>query len=181
MRVNYRTVTDWLSFADKARLFELALALEAEHGAVICHEMHRGRALYHALDTQRFLTEFPAQRLPAEFSHWPVVHETGDLARQAEAVEAAVGRAWHTHARVGCALAPQVADAWAPEFVPQLQTLLGFWRRILRAPEAEGTDFVAIRPEFEPRLTNRSSLVCGGCSPIRGRSTYGCGICCSGC
>lgn len=150
VRVNCHTGTDWLSFADNARLFELALALEGEHGVVICHETHRSRALHSAPDTQRFLAEFPSLRLTADFSHWQVVHETDDLMRQAEAIEAAIGRAWHIHARVGCAQAPQVADARAPEFVPQLQTLLGFWRRILRAREAEGADFVAITPEFGP-------------------------------
>lgn len=150
MRVNCHTGTDWFSFAENVRLFELALALEAEHGVAICHETHRGRALYNAPDTQRFLAEFPRLRLTADFSHWQVVHETDDLARQAEAVETAIGRAWHIHARVGWAQAPQVADARASEFAPQLQTLLGFWRRILRAREAEGIDFVAITPEFGP-------------------------------
>jgi len=150
LRVNCHTGTDWFSFADNARLFELALALEAEHGVVICHETHRGRALYNAPDTQRFLAEFPALGLTADFSHWQVVHETDDLSRQAEGVEAAVGRAWHIHARVGCSQAPQVSDPRAPEFARQLETLLAVWLRILRAREAEGADFVAITPEFGP-------------------------------
>lgn len=150
VRVNCHTGADWLPFGGNVRLFEAALRLEAEHGVAICHETHRGRALYNAPDTLRYLRELPALKLTADFSHWQVVHETDDLARQAKAVEAAVGQAWPIHARVGCAQAPQVADARAPEFVPQLQTLLGFWRRILRAREAEGADFVAITPEFGP-------------------------------
>jgi hypothetical protein len=60
------------------------------------------------------------------------------------------GRAWHIHARVGCAQAPQVADARAPEFAPQLATLLGLWRRVLQARASDGADFVAITPEFGP-------------------------------
>ena len=38
VRVNCHTGADWLPFAHNARLFELALALEAEHGVVICHD-----------------------------------------------------------------------------------------------------------------------------------------------
>jgi hypothetical protein len=51
---------------------------------------------------------------------------------------------------VGCAQAPQVADARAPEFAPQLETLLGLWRRVLQARASDGADFVAITPEFGP-------------------------------
>lgn len=150
MRVNCHTGTDWFSFADNARLFATALELEGEHGVGICHETHRGRALYNAPDTERYLSELPGLRLTADLSHWQVVHETDDLARQASVVDAVVERTWHIHARVGCSQAPQVSDPRAREFTPQLQTLLGFWRRILRARAAEGADFVAITPEFGP-------------------------------
>lgn len=150
VRVNCHTGADWFPFADNIRLFATALGLEAGEEPGICHETHRGRALFSAPETQRFLAEIPALRLTADFSHWQVVHETDDLARQAEAVDAAIGRAWHIHARVGCAQAPQVADARAPEFAPQLETLLGLWRRILQARASDGADFVAITPEFGP-------------------------------
>jgi hypothetical protein len=150
VRVNCHTGADWFPFADNIRLFETALGLEAGEGPGICHETHRGRALFSAPETQRFLAEIPALRLTADFSHWQVVHETDDLARQAEAVDAAIGRAWHIHARVGCAQAPQVADARAPEFAPQLEILLGLWRRILQVRASDGADFVAITPEFGP-------------------------------
>jgi hypothetical protein len=150
VRVNCHTGADWFPFADNIRLFATALGLEAGEEPGICHETHRGRALFSAPETQRFLAELPALRLTADFSHWQVVHETDDLAQQAEAVDAAIGRAWHIHARVGCAQAPQVADARAPEFAPQLETLLGLWRRVLQARASDGADFVAITPEFGP-------------------------------
>ena len=150
VRVNCHTGADWFGFADNLRLFELALQLEGGHGPVICHETHRGRALYNAPDTRRFLEALPALRLTADFSHWQVVHETDDLARQAEDVDAAIGRAWHVHARVGGAQAPQAADPRAPQFAAPLETMLGFWRRIVRARAAEGMDFVAITPESGP-------------------------------
>jgi len=150
VRVNCHTGADWFPFADNIRLFATALGLEAGEEPGICHETHRGRALFSAPETQRFLAELPALRLTADFSHWQVVHETDDLAQQAEAVDAAIGRAWHIHARVGCAQAPQVADARAPEFAPQLETLLGLWRRVLQARASGGADFVAITPEFGP-------------------------------
>lgn len=150
VRVNCHTGTDSFGFADNVRLFQTALGLEEEHGLAICHETHRGRALYNAPDTQRYLAEMPSLRLTADFSHWQVVHETENLARQAGVVDLAIARAWHIHARVGCAQAPQVADARTPGFAPQLETLLGFWRRILHARAADRADFVAITPEFGP-------------------------------
>jgi FAD/FMN-containing dehydrogenase len=149
-RINCHTGADWFSFAENVRIFRRALELEKELGIAICHETHRGRALFNAPDTLQFLAELPSLRLTADFSHWQVVHETDDLVRQAEAVDAAVGRAWHIHARVGCAQAPQVADPRAPEFAPPLEALLDCWRRILRARSEEGADFVAITPEFGP-------------------------------
>ncbi len=150
VRVNCHTGADWFGFADNVRLFETALNLEKAHGIAICHETHRGRALYNAPDAWRYLAELPDLRLTADLSHWQVVHETDDLARQAETVDAVIGRAWHIHARVGCAQAPQVADPRAPEFAGQLETLLGVWRRILRARASEGAEFLAITPEFGP-------------------------------
>ena len=150
VRVNCHTGTDWFSFADNVRLFESALELEREHGVAICHETHRGRALYNAPETLRYLAELPDLRLTADLSHWQVVHETDDLARQADAVDAVVDHAWHIHARVGCSQTPQVSDPCAPEFAVQLETLLAVWRRILRARTADEVDFIAITPEFGP-------------------------------
>ncbi len=150
VRVNCHTGADWLGFADNVRLFQTALNLEKEHGVTICHETHRGRALYNAPDTLRYLAELPDLRLTADLSHWQVVHETDDLARQSTAVDAVVDRAWHIHARVGCSQAPQVADPRAPEFAAQLKTLFAIWRRILSARAEDGADFIAITPEFGP-------------------------------
>ena len=149
-RVNCHTGTDWFGFADNARLFETALDLEKAQGIAICHETHRGRALYNAPETSRYLAELPDLRLTADLSHWQVVHETDDLARQSGAVDAVVNHAWHLHARVGCSQAPQVADPRVPEFAGPLEALLGLWRRILRARTADEADFLVITPEFGP-------------------------------
>ena len=141
-RINCHAGADWSTFADNARLFETGLNLEKELGVAICHETHRGRALYNAPDTARYLAELPDLKLTADLSHWQVVHETEDLARQSDVVGAVVDRAWHIHARVGCSQAPQVADPRAPEFTAQLETLLAVWRRILRARAGAGAEFV---------------------------------------
>lgn len=150
VRVNCHTGADWFGFADNVRLFETALGLETENAVAICHETHRGRALYNAPDTVRYLAELPGLRLTADFSHWQVVHETDDLVRQAGAIDAAIPRIWHIHARVGCAHAPQVADPRVAAYAHPLRTLLGIWRRILEARAAEGAPFIAITPEFGP-------------------------------
>lgn len=150
MQVNCHTGADWFAFADNMQLFEAALELEGRNGTTICHETHRGRALYNAPDTLRYLAGLPELRLTADLSHWQVVHETDDLARQSAAVDAVVRSAWHIHARVGSSQAPQVSDPRAPEFAAQFAVLRDIWHRILQARAADKADFVAVTPEFGP-------------------------------
>ncbi len=148
--VDCHTGADWFSFEDNQRVFARALEIEHELGVPLCHELHRGRALYNAPDTLRHLRALPELRVTADFSHWQVVHESGDLARHAEAVEAVVARAWHVHARVGFGEGPQIPDPRAPEWAAQVAINTGWWRRIVAARRAEGRPWLTITPEFGP-------------------------------
>jgi hypothetical protein len=148
--VNCHTGTDYFTFEENAALFRLSLELEQEFGTLFCHELHRGRALYNAPVTLRFLRELPALRVNADFSHWQVVHESDDLRMHGEAVQAAIDRAWHIHARVGFSQGPQVPDPSAPEWAPQLEICVAWWQRILDLRRRQGASFLTIAPEFGP-------------------------------
>lgn len=148
--VDCHTGKDAFNHDENLLLFIRACELERDHGVPICHELHRGRALYNAPDTLRFLRELPALRVNADFSHWQVVHECGCLTGHAAAVEAVIERAYHIHARVGFAEGPQVPDPRAPEWAEQVAINIGLWRRIVVARRAEGRSFLTISPEFGP-------------------------------
>jgi hypothetical protein len=148
--VNCHTGTDHFTFEENLVLFRLALELEQEFGIPICHELHRGRALYNAPETLRILRELPQLRINADFSHWQVVHESDDLQAHCEAVQTAIDRAWHIHARVGFSQGPQVPDPRAPEWAPQLAICVAWWQRILDARRTQGTNFLTVTPEFGP-------------------------------
>jgi sugar phosphate isomerase/epimerase len=150
LQIDCHTGSDAFSFDDNLRLFQLGLELEHTHGVALCHELHRGRALYNAPDTLRYLRALPSLRLNADFSHWQVVHESDDLARHATAVAAVITRAYHIHARVGFAEGPQIPDPRAPEWAAQLALNTAWWRRITEARRTGGTAFLTVTPEFGP-------------------------------
>ena len=92
--VDCHTGDDAFSFEENLALFAQALELERIHGVPLCHELHRGRALYQAPDTLRFLQALPSLRINADFSHWQVVHESDDLKKHAAAVEAVIAASY---------------------------------------------------------------------------------------
>lgn len=148
--VDCHTGSDAFTHDENLFIFTRACELERAHGVPLCHELHRGRALYNAPDALRYLRELPALRPTADFSHWQVVHECGSLSRHAAAVEAVIERAWHIHARVGFAEGPQVPDPRAPEWAEQVAVNIAWWRRIVAARRGEGRPFLTLSPEFGP-------------------------------
>ncbi|MEX1117138.1 MAG: TIM barrel protein [Akkermansiaceae bacterium] len=148
--VDCHTGDDAFSFEENLALFAQALELERSHGVPLCHELHRGRALYNAPDTLRYLQALPTLRINADFSHWQVVHESDDLKKHSAAVDAVIARADHIHARVGFGEGPQIPDPRAPEWAEQLAINTDWWRRIVATRRREGRPFLTISPEFGP-------------------------------
>ena len=150
LSIDCHTGSDAFTFDENLSLFTRALALEHHHGVPLCHELHRGRALYNAPDTLRYLHALPGLRLTADLSHWQVVHEDGRLSRHDAAVEAVIDPAHHIHARVGFGQGPQVPEPRAPEWAEQVAVNVAWWRRIVEARRAEGRAFLTLTPEFGP-------------------------------
>ncbi|PWF45436.1 sugar phosphate isomerase/epimerase family protein [Massilia glaciei] len=147
--INCHSGRDWFGFDANLRILRHADGLARSHGLAPHHELHRGRALYNAPDTVRYLEAFPGLTVTADFSHWFCVHES-DLSDQEEALARTVAAARHIHARVGFNEGPQVADPASPGAAPWLERHLGLWRRIAAARRASGAPWLTITPEFGP-------------------------------
>jgi sugar phosphate isomerase/epimerase len=147
--LNTQTGKDWFSFEDNLRLIRAAAEVAERSGVKILHETHRGKFSFCAATTRRFLEAESELRISADFSHWCVVSESL-LADQAQAVDIAIERADHIHARVGHAEAAQVSDPRAPEWLQMLETHLGWWDRIVERHRRQGTEVLTITPEFGP-------------------------------
>jgi hypothetical protein len=147
--VNCHTGRDIFDWADNLEIFRVGQEVADDLGVVLCHELHRGRALYNGPDTSRYLAAMPDLKLTADFSHWFCVHE-GDLRDQPDNVGAAVAATHHIHARVGFEQSAQVCDPRLPRFAPWLDRHMELWRQILRSPMTAARQCLTITPEFGP-------------------------------
>jgi sugar phosphate isomerase/epimerase len=147
--VSSHTGKDFFPHEENLRIFAKGLELEAAHGIPLVHETHRGRALFTAHGTARYLRELPSLALTADFSHWFCVHES-DLRDQEESLAAAIAATRHVHARVGFGEGPQVAQPAAPGFSGWLDRHVGLWRRIVAARGLSGAPMLTITPEAGP-------------------------------
>ncbi len=147
--VNSHTGKDYFSLEQNLTVFKAARKLEESLGVRVVHETHRGRALFTAPATGALLEALPDLWLAADFSHWCCVHESL-LEDQQAAVDKAIRRSRHIHARVGHAEGPQVAHPGAPEWRQALEAHLGWWKRIVESAEKRREPVLTICPEFGP-------------------------------
>jgi sugar phosphate isomerase/epimerase len=149
LHVNSHTGRDHFTLKQNLEIFDHAAALAAQHQMELLHETHRGRALFSAPVTERFLTERPQLRLVADFSHWCCVHESL-LADQTERVARAIQHSSALHARIGHDQGPQIPDPRDPVWQPHLDVHLAWWRNIVAQRRAEGRAVLCVTPEFGP-------------------------------
>ena len=147
--VNSHTGCDFFPLQENLRVFDHAAQLEAAAGVPVVHETHRGRALFSTVSTTALLEARPRLRLTADLSHWCCVHESL-LENQQPAVEQALERSYHIHARVGQAQGPQIIDPRDPRWLPEMTTHLHWWKKIAEHRRAEGEKFLTVCPEFGP-------------------------------
>jgi sugar phosphate isomerase/epimerase len=146
--INNHSGRDHFSFDDNKKFIEYTQALAKETGILICHETHRGRMLFAAHITRKFIESFPELRLTLDISHWCNVHESL-LADQQETVEMALSRTDHIHARIGHPEGPQVNDPRAPEWEPVVKQHFEWWDKIVERKRKNG-EVVTILTEFGP-------------------------------
>lgn len=150
LRINSQTGRDIFSLAQNQALLAVAAAHATATGTPVLHETHRGKFSFAAHITHEYLRADPDLRLTLDVSHWVSVAESY-LADQSAALDLALTRADHLHARVGYPQGPQVPDPRAPEWQPALHTHLAWWDRLVAHKRTAGPDaLLTISPEFGP-------------------------------
>ena len=144
VRLNSQTGKDYFSFEQNRLLIELAIS----RSSLILHEIHRGKFSFSAHTTVPYLKLIPGLRLTFDVSHWVCVSESF-LEDQQEAVEIALDRVDHIHARVGHPEGPQVSDPRIAEWNFSFQKHLSWWDAIVEKKKA-GDGYLTIAPEFGP-------------------------------
>jgi len=147
--INSQTGRDWFTLDDNLSLIGTAHQLSEQTGMTILHETHRGKFSFCAASTKAAMDRDPRLRLSADFSHWCVVSESL-LEDQDQALEAAIRRTHHIHARVGFPEGPQVTDPRSPQAKAALDAHLSWWDRCIEARKADGLQTFTITPEFGP-------------------------------
>lgn len=147
--IDSQTGKDFFTHDQNMELIRTASAFTGETGIPVVHETHRGKFSFAAQITRRFLESEPALRICADFSHWCNVAESL-LEDQPEALELAISRADHIHARVGFPEGPQIPDPRAHEWKEAVERHLGWWDRIIRRARDDNRKYFTITPEFGP-------------------------------
>jgi len=147
--VNCHTGRDTFTLEENLRIFRRGEELSRESGVALCHETHRGRALFSVSSARDVLTALPTLRLNADFSHWCCVHESL-LEDQEEAVQLAIHHTHYVHARIGHREGPQVSDPRAPEWKEEAERHFSWWEQIAAECARKGVPTLALCPEFGP-------------------------------
>lgn len=145
--INTQTGKDYFTFQQNAKLIEAANEIAAENGVHIVHETHRGKFSFAAHIMQSYLQRLPSLRITFDVSHWFAVAETF-LHDQQEAVQLAIERTDHLHARVGFTEGPQVSDPRAPEWADAVAHHLHLWDEVIAQKKKAGAALFTITPEY---------------------------------
>lgn len=147
--INSHTGKDHFTWAQNCELIKLAAHVEALTGIKIIHETHRGRFAYAAHVTVGYLDALPDLSLALDISHWCAVAESL-LQDQLSAVEKAVARVGHIHARVGFEQGPQVFDPADAASADALNFHLQCWDKVVNLYREQKREQLTITTEFGP-------------------------------
>lgn len=146
--INCHSGRDWFAFEENKNIIDITTQAHKSSAVPIYHETHRGRMMFAAHITKKFIEAAPELRLTLDISHWCAVHESL-LNDQDATVALALDRTEHIHTRVGHAEGPQVNDPRAPEWDTALQRHLGWWDTVVKRKAAAG-EALTMLTEFGP-------------------------------
>lgn len=147
--INSQTGKDFFSARQNDELILLTEDISNSTGVPIFHETHRGKFSFAVHITKDFLQRLPGLQLTLDISHWINVAETF-LENQEEAVDLALSRTRHIHARVGYIEGPQVPDPRIPYWQDALQQHLNFWDKAVDMNRKKGNAMLTFTTEFGP-------------------------------
>lgn len=143
-KLNSQTGKDFFSFGQNQQL----IAQASRTGITVVHETHRNKFAFAAHITKGYLESILDLRLTLDISHWVCVAESY-LEDQAEAVDLAIERVDHLHARIGYPEGPQVPDPRTSQWQLSLDKHLSWWDKVAaRIKKEERT--LTITTEFGP-------------------------------
>jgi sugar phosphate isomerase/epimerase len=140
---------DMFTFEQNMEILELCDRIQQDTGISIVQETHRSKLTYAAHLTRDYLEARPEMRLTLDVSHWFNVHERylDDLQ---DALDLAISRTDHIHARIGHMEGPQVPDWRMPVYKEVVDIHLAIWDRVIERARTEGRDRFTVTPEFGP-------------------------------
>jgi sugar phosphate isomerase/epimerase len=145
--INSQTGKDYYSFEKNKFLIEIAAKIVTDTGVEVIHETHRGKFSFAAHVTREYLEKIPELVLTLDISHWCNTAESF-LHDQQDAVDLAISRTRHIHARVGYTEGPQITDPRAPEWKTAVDFHLQCWDRVVANRISMKAEFITITPEF---------------------------------
>ena len=150
VKINSQTGRDFFTFDQNRALIDAASAFSAANGVEVVHETHRNKFSFAAHIVKDYLERIPGLWLTLDASHWVCVAESF-LDDQPAAMELAIRRTGHIHARVGYPEGPQVADPRVPEWQAALSHHLRWWDTVVEIYRATGNPQpLTITPEVGP-------------------------------
>lgn len=150
LHISAQTGREYYSAQQAQKCIAVCNAVSAETGVPIYLETHRNKWSYAAHTVYPMLLSDPNFLLTLDISHWFCVSESY-LEDQQEAVDLAISRARHLHARVGHTQSSQVADPARQEYEQALQEHLKVWDKWVYQQKSSGKRSITITPEFGPR------------------------------
>jgi sugar phosphate isomerase/epimerase len=147
--INSQTGKDYFLFEDNSELIKISFEVERETGIPIVHETHRGKFSFALHITRQYLEKIPDLELCLDLSHWCNVAESL-LHDQQDALNIALSRTRHIHARVGYAEGPQITDPRLPEWEEALNFHLSSWDKVVENFRKNSRECLTITPEFGP-------------------------------
>ncbi|TCD28347.1 sugar phosphate isomerase/epimerase [Pedobacter psychrodurus] len=145
--INSQTGKDYYTFDQNLKLFAIADQISASSGVKILHETHRGKWSFAAHIAQSYLELNPKLRITLDISHWFAVAESL-LEDQEKAVQMAILKTDHLHARIGFEEGPQVMDPRSPENERILLRHLQIWDRVISLKRENKETHFTITPEY---------------------------------
>ncbi len=148
VKIDSQTGKDFFNFDQNRSLIDVAVNHTKNTGLEVYHETHRNKFAFAAHVTKEYLQKIPSLKLTLDISHWVNVAESF-LEDQQEAVDLAISRTEHIHARVGYPEGPQVPDPRANEWQEALDHHLKWWDKIVKKQLDKNAE-ITITPEFGP-------------------------------
>lgn len=147
--ISAQTGRDFFTASEINVVLKACWEIEKKTGVSIYQETHRNKWSYAAHVVYPVLKEHKRLRLTLDASHWFCVSESY-LEDQQPAVQLAIERTSHIHARVGFTQGPQVLHPALKQYQPALQQHLKIWDAYIALTIKNNKKNCTITPEFGP-------------------------------